>query len=39
VRFEPVRALLVDVDEVRETADGHHLLWERVADEPGNRSI
>lgn len=39
VRFEPARALCVDVDEVRETADGHRLLWELVADEAGNRLI
>jgi predicted pyridoxine 5'-phosphate oxidase superfamily flavin-nucleotide-binding protein len=33
VRFEPERVLAIEVDEVRETADGHGLEWEMLADE------
>jgi uncharacterized protein len=36
LRFEPARALAVEVDEVRETPGGHRLAWELVEYSPSN---
>jgi predicted pyridoxine 5'-phosphate oxidase superfamily flavin-nucleotide-binding protein len=36
LRFEPERALAVEVDEVRETPGGHRLAWELIERSPSN---
>jgi uncharacterized protein len=36
LRFEPARALAIEVDEVRETPGGHRLTWERLDRSPSN---
>jgi predicted pyridoxine 5'-phosphate oxidase superfamily flavin-nucleotide-binding protein len=35
VRFEPSRAIAVEIDEVRETPHGHRLRWDLLEDAPG----
>ena len=39
LRFEPTRALAVEVDEVRETAGGHRLSWELIDYSPSNPEL
>jgi predicted pyridoxine 5'-phosphate oxidase superfamily flavin-nucleotide-binding protein len=39
LRFEPARALAIEVDEVRETRGGHRLAWELVEYSPSNPGV
>lgn len=39
LRFEPERALAIEVDEVRETPGGHRLIWELIERSPSNPRI